>query len=86
MFSGFSSVTEIGGLAFHCCGNLQEINMTGNLTEIGESAFSCDKLKIKLHVEKIDFEEKRQMQIAFFKTKKARPSPNVIKLRKNLSF
>lgn len=28
----------------------------------------CDKLKIKLHVEKIDFEEMRQIQIAFFKT------------------
>lgn len=28
----------------------------------------CDKLKIKLHIEKIDFEEMRQMQIAFFKT------------------
>ena len=28
----------------------------------------CDKLRIKLHIEKIDFEEMRQMQIAFFKT------------------
>lgn len=28
----------------------------------------CSKLKIKLHVKKIDFEEMRQIQIAFFKT------------------
>lgn len=28
----------------------------------------CDKLNVKLHIEKIDFEEMRQMQIAFFKT------------------
>ena len=28
----------------------------------------CDKLGIELHVEKMDFEEMRQMQIAFFKT------------------
>ena len=28
----------------------------------------CDKLNIELHIEKIDFEEMRQMQIAFFKT------------------
>lgn len=28
----------------------------------------CDKLDIELHIEKMDFEEMRQMQIAFFKT------------------
>lgn len=28
----------------------------------------CDKLGVKLHVEKMDFEEMRQMQLAFFKT------------------
>lgn len=28
----------------------------------------CDKLNVELHIEKIDFEEMRQMQIAFFKT------------------
>lgn len=28
----------------------------------------CDKLNISLHVEKMDFEEMREMQIAFFKT------------------
>lgn len=28
----------------------------------------CDKLGVKLHVEKVDFEEMRQMQLAFFKT------------------
>lgn len=28
----------------------------------------CDKLGVELHIEKIDFEEMRQMQIAFFKT------------------
>lgn len=28
----------------------------------------CDKLKIKLHIEKMNFEEMRKMQIAFFKT------------------
>lgn len=28
----------------------------------------CDKLDVKLHVEKMEFEEMRQMQIAFFKT------------------
>lgn len=28
----------------------------------------CDKLGLELHVEKMDFEEMRQMQIAFFKT------------------
>lgn len=28
----------------------------------------CDKLDVELHIEKIDFEEMRQMQIAFFKT------------------
>ena len=28
----------------------------------------CDKLGIELHIEKLDFEEMRQMQIAFFKT------------------
>lgn len=28
----------------------------------------CDKLNVELHTEKIDFEEMRQMQIAFFKT------------------
>ena len=28
----------------------------------------CDKLNVDLHVEKMDFEEMRQMQIAFFKT------------------
>ncbi len=28
----------------------------------------CDKLNIKLHIEKMDFEEMRQMQLAFFKT------------------
>ena len=28
----------------------------------------CDKLGVKLHIEKMDFEEMRQMQIAFFKT------------------
>lgn len=28
----------------------------------------CDKLNIDLHIEKVDFEEMRQMQIAFFKT------------------
>ncbi|MBR5438681.1 MAG: N-acetyl sugar amidotransferase [Clostridia bacterium] len=28
----------------------------------------CDKLNLELHVEKIDFEDMRQMQIAFFKT------------------
>ena len=28
----------------------------------------CDKLGIELHIEKMDFEEVRQMQIAFFKT------------------
>lgn len=28
----------------------------------------CDKLGIELHIEKMDFEEMRQMQIAFFKT------------------
>ena len=28
----------------------------------------CNKLGVKLHIEKIDFEEMRQMQLAFFKT------------------
>ncbi len=28
----------------------------------------CDKLNVKLHIEKMDLEEMRQMQIAFFKT------------------
>jgi len=28
----------------------------------------CDKLGVKLHIEKMDFEEMRQMQLAFFKT------------------
>ena len=28
----------------------------------------CDKLGVELHIEKMDFEEMRQMQIAFFKT------------------
>ena len=28
----------------------------------------CDKLNVELHTEKVDFEEMRQMQIAFFKT------------------
>ncbi|MBO5851486.1 MAG: N-acetyl sugar amidotransferase, partial [Clostridia bacterium] len=28
----------------------------------------CNKLKLELHIEKIDFEEMRQMQLAFFKT------------------
>ncbi len=28
----------------------------------------CDKLDVELHIEKMDFEEMRQMQIAFFKT------------------
>ncbi len=28
----------------------------------------CDKLGVKLHIEKLDFEDMRQMQLAFFKT------------------
>lgn len=40
-------------------------NMPVALTNIQKM---CDKLNVKLHIQKLDFEEMRQMQIAFFKT------------------